>query len=104
MSEEQGHEPQVDRRVERPGDQVLMLIPAQVSLVTGWARIHRLVIVYMTISSSIGYRLSKARCAVRNLSPALRWDRYTATTWPRTMSTTCAYQTVEAWARAKLGW
>jgi hypothetical protein len=47
----------------------------QAELVVGWARIHRLVIVYMTMRSSIGYWLSSALCAVRNRSPALRWDR-----------------------------
>src|SRR5438445_11530924 len=101
MAEEQRRQAGVNGGMGRPG--YAMSVGDQPPAVIGWAKIQRLVIVYMTISSSIGYWLSSALCAVRNFSPALRCERYTAMTWPTTIRMIWANQTVDACASAKLG-
>src|SRR5713101_6111680 len=85
VAEEEPREARIDAGIERPAH--AMSLGDHPPAVIGWARIQRLVIVYMTISSSIGYWLSSARCAVPNFSPALRCECYTAMTCPPTMST-----------------
>src|SRR5262249_62415097 len=75
----------------------------QAQCVTCWARIHRLVIVYRTIRTRIGYWLSSTLCAARKPAPTRRCARYMAITWPLTISTTWTYQTSHAEARSTLG-